>query len=94
MDPLEKCLQTLRPLIQAGDINGIVLAERAIDEYAAAQKGYPHATEGQRQTGALNVLDQQLTGIWKTLPQGRSLDFVNTVSYYVERELRDLRADI
>ncbi|HXW26089.1 MAG TPA: hypothetical protein VEK73_15200 [Xanthobacteraceae bacterium] len=91
MDPLEKCLQTLRPLIQAGDTNGLVLAERAIDEFVAAHKGYPEAYEGQRQTGGLNVLQQQLTDIWKTLPTGQSLDFANTVSEYVDRKLRELR---
>jgi hypothetical protein len=92
MDPLEKCLQTLRPLIAAGDINGIGLAERAIDQFVNSHKNpYLRRFEAQGQTGALNVLDQELTAIWRTLTPGRSLDFITTASDYVDRKVRELR---
>ena len=54
MAPLEKCLQTLRVLIDVGDVQAIERAERAIDEYVASQDG------PDRQTEALNVLALQL----------------------------------
>jgi hypothetical protein len=39
-DPrVKKCVQTLKVLIDHADVNGIVLAERAVDELIAAIEG-------------------------------------------------------
>jgi len=36
MDQLEKCMQSLRVLIASADDGGIILAEKAVNEYLAA----------------------------------------------------------
>jgi hypothetical protein len=86
MDPLERCLQVLWPLVQASETNGIVLAERAIDEFLAA----PAHEGSNRQTGALNILERHLIDVSRGA-SGASADFAETVIQYVEAKARNLR---
>ena len=84
MAPLEKCLQTLRVLIDVGDVQAIERAERAIDEYVASQDG------PDRQTEALNVLDQEVTSLAQDKPD-RSFEFVETILGYIDERVQGLR---
>lgn len=83
MFPIDKCMQTLRILIAEHAPNGIVLAERAVNEFITAHEG-PN-----RQTGALHVLEQELNPIWLSA-KGEQLSFVNVVIDYVGARVRAL----
>jgi hypothetical protein len=58
VDQLEKCMQSLRVLIASGDDGGIMLAERAVNEYLAAFPVKQHA-------GALHLLQDAITTLWR-----------------------------
>lgn len=84
MFPIEKCMQAMRALVADASPNAIVLAERAIDEFIAAHEG------PDRQTGALHVLEQELTPIWRA-STGPQLNFCNVVMEYAEARMRSLQ---
>ena len=77
---LKNCLEILRRLIAKGDMNGIPLAERAINEYldATVEKG--------RKSGLrliqLDVLEQRNAVL------GAQHDFAQAVNDYIEKKLR------
>jgi hypothetical protein len=88
MDPLKKCLQTLDILVRSGDVNGIPLAEKAIDEFLNAHDN------PQGQSGALNVLDGELVAMRQQLPPtGASADFMETIFSFIDKKMKELRGD-
>jgi hypothetical protein len=80
MPNLDSCLGTLRRLIAEGDMNGIALAQRAIDEYWDA------TPEKARKSGLLvlqlEVLDRRNAVL------GAQYDFAQAVNDYIEKKLR------
>jgi hypothetical protein len=79
MGHVDTCLGTLRRLIADGDINGIPLAEAAIEEYWAA-------TPAKARKSGLLYIQQILHDRRATLnPQSR--DFATTVDAYIEKKL-------
>ena len=83
MTPLEKCVQPLQFLIARGDIQGIGLAEKAIDEFMAGHNG------PDRQAGALNDLTVRLVAETKNAA-GQSVLFAEAVFDYIDKRLRAL----
>ena len=83
MDPLEKCLRPLKVLVASGDDNGIVLAEKAVDEYLAAFPTAQHA-------GALHVLQDAITPLWQA-STGSQTEFINMVLEYTDNRMRALQ---
>jgi hypothetical protein len=84
--PLAACLQTLEVLINNGGPNAIGLAEKAIDAFLEREPDL------NRRTGDLHVLEQELDKIWKAA-KGPSLDFVNTISDYTAKKMRELQPE-
>jgi hypothetical protein len=82
MEKLDKCLSVLRPLISEGDANGIVAAERAVNEYVAA------APESGRKEALASV--QKAVEAHKEECAGIDLSFADTVNNYIERLMRSL----
>jgi hypothetical protein len=80
MDAITKCLHIIVPLIKLGEINGIDLAERAIDEFLDAHYG------ARAQSGALHVLEASLP----EAETGQSLEFLKTVHDYIYAKMRTL----
>jgi hypothetical protein len=79
MGHVDTCLGILRRLIADGDMNGIPLAEAAIEEYWAA-------TPAKARKSGLLYIQQILHDRRDTLsPQSR--DFANTVDAYIEKKL-------
>jgi hypothetical protein len=80
MPHLDTCIGILRRLIAKGDMNGIPLAERAINEYWGA------TAEKARKSGLrliqLDVLEQRNAVL------GAQHDFAQAVNDYIERKLR------
>lgn len=80
MAHLDDCLGILRRLIAEGDVNGVPLAERAINEYwdATLEKG--------RKSGLrliqLDLLEQRNAVL------GAQRDFAQIVNDYIEKKLR------
>jgi hypothetical protein len=83
MEPKEKCLQPLRVLIANGDVKGIELAERAVDDYLA---GFPNLD---LKAGALHVLQQEVTALWQK-SSGAQVDFANLVFDCIDNRMRAL----
>jgi urease accessory protein UreF len=81
MPQLRTCLDLLRRLIAAGDMKGMSLAERAINEY------WDGTLERARSSGLrlvqLDVLDQ------RNVVVGAQHDFAQAVNEYIEKKLRD-----
>jgi hypothetical protein len=84
--PLGDCLKTLEVLIKSGNPNGVALAENAIDEFLERED------DKNRRTGHLHILEQELDKIWKGT-SGRSRDFLNIISDYTARKMRELKAE-
>jgi hypothetical protein len=85
MDPLEKCIQPLRVLIDAGDDGGIVLAQKAVNEYLAS---FPIAQRAQR-AGALHLLQDAIAPLWQASSGGQT-EFINMVLEYTDSRMRAL----
>ena len=83
MTPLAKCLQTLRGLIDVGDVQSIAQAKRAIDEFVASHDG------PDRQIAALDILDQEVTSFSQNEPD-RSFELVETILGYIDERVREL----
>ena len=79
MTPLEKCLQTLRSLIDVGDVQAIEQAKRAIDEFVASHDG------PDRQIAALDILDQEVTSFSQDEP-----DQLVEILGYIDERVREL----
>ena len=76
-DPIQGCLATLKVLVQEADTNGLLLAERAIDEHLAF---FPN---DHQRAEAILILERDLMPLWER-SSGAQLDFVNTVLVYLE----------
>jgi hypothetical protein len=83
MFPIDRCMQTLRILIAEGDLNGIVLAEKAVNDFIASHDN------ADRQSGALRVLEKELTAVWQ-FASGAQLVFANVVIDYIDSRVRAL----
>ena len=79
MPHLDTCRGILRRLIAKGDINGIPLAERAINEYWDATP--PHARKSGLRYLQQDVLDQRNAVL------GNQRNFAETVNAYIEKKL-------
>ena len=79
MGHIDSCLDTLRRLITSGDMNGLPLAETAIEEYWAA-------TPLRAKKSGLLYIQQILHDRRDTVSRG-SRDFADTVDAYIERKL-------
>jgi hypothetical protein len=79
--PLEKCLETLRALIDVGDVQAMERGERAIDEFVASHD------VPDRQIEALKVLDQEVTSLAQDNPD-RSFEFIELSSVPLMSECR------
>jgi hypothetical protein len=76
---IDPCLETLRRLIAAGDMNGVPLAERAITEY---WEGTPPRA---RSSGLLYM--QQILHEHRGALSRESRDFADTLDAYIEQML-------
>jgi hypothetical protein len=90
MDQLEKCMQSLRVLIASGDDDdddddddGIILAEEAVNEYLTAFPVKQHA-------GALHLLQDAITPIWRG-SSGTQTEFINMVLDYTDNRILALQ---
>jgi hypothetical protein len=79
MGQIDSCLDTLRRLTAAGDMNGLPLAETAIEEYWAA------TPLRARNSGLLYI--QQILHDRRDTVSRLSRDFADTVDAYIERKL-------
>jgi hypothetical protein len=79
MGHIDTCLGILRRLIAKGDINGIPLAERAINEYWEAAP--VQARESGLRFLQQDVLDQRNAVL------GNQRNFADTVNAYIEKKL-------
>jgi len=76
-------MASLRVLIRQADINGILLAERAIDEYLKSQDGTD------RQTEALHVLGRELEPLSKST-SNQQADFIELLYDLIDSRLQGL----
>jgi hypothetical protein len=83
-DPIDRCFATLRVLVQGADTDGLLLAERAIDEHLAF---FPN---DHRRAEALLILERELIPLWER-SSGIQLDFMNTVLEYLEKRLLEIQ---
>ena len=79
MGHIDDCLDTLRRLIAAGDMNSLLLAETAIEVYWAAT---PFRA---RKSGLLYI--QQILHDRRDTISRDSRDFADTLDAYIERKL-------
>jgi len=79
MPHLDTCLGTLRRLIARGDLNGIPLAERAINEYW-------DATPKKARKSGLRLIQQDVLDQWNAV-FGDQRNFAETVNADIEKKL-------
>jgi hypothetical protein len=79
MGHIDTCLGILRRLIAKGDINGVPLAERAINEYWDVTPA--RARESGLRFLQQDVLDQRNAVLWD------QRNFADTVNAYIEKKL-------
>jgi hypothetical protein len=84
MTPTDKCKDVLRHLIRAGQTNGIPLAEKAVEVCLAAIDDAPAKKE------ALRSIRQLVNEHRDAAESGNQHDFAETVSAYVEKQIRGL----
>ena len=72
----------LRVLIATGDDGGIVLAEKAVNEYLAT---FPIA----QQAGALHILQDAIAPLWQASSGGQT-EFINMVLEYTDSRMREM----
>ena len=80
MPYLRSCSEILRRLIAEGDVNGLPLAERAINEYLAA-------TPITAQKSGLRLIQEDVL-IQRDAVVGDQRSFADSVSAYIEGKLR------
>ena len=78
---LNDCQEILRRLIAKGDINGLPLAERAINEYLAA-------TPANARKSGLRLMQEDVL-IQRNAVVGNQHSFADTVNAYLEKKLAD-----
>ena len=78
---MNDCQEILRRLIAKGDINGIPLAERAINEYLAV-------TPANARKSGLRILQEDVL-IQRIVVVGNQHSFADTVNAYIETKLAD-----
>lgn len=78
---MNDCQEILRRLIAKGDINGIPLAERAINEYLAV-------TPANARKSGLRLLQEDVL-IQRIVVVGNQHSFADTVNAYIETKLAD-----
>jgi hypothetical protein len=81
MPHLKSCLEILRRLIAKGDINGISLAERAINEYL-------DATPASARNSGLRLLQEDVLA-QRNAVLGNQRNFADTVNDYIEKKLTE-----
>jgi hypothetical protein len=74
----------LKVLVRESNTNGLLLAERAIDEHLAF---FPN---DHQRAGAILILERDLMPLWES-SSGAQLDFVNTVLEYLEKRSREIQ---
>jgi hypothetical protein len=79
MPKLNDCQEILRRLIAEGDVNGIPLAERAINEYL-------DATPANARKSGLRLLQEDVL-IQRDAVLGDQRSFADTVNDYIEKKL-------
>jgi hypothetical protein len=79
MGHIDTCLGILRRLIAKGDINGVPLAERAINEYW-------DATPAQARESGLRFLQQDVLD-QRNAVLGNQRNFADVVNAYIEKKL-------
>jgi hypothetical protein len=79
MGHIDTCLGILRQLIAKGDINGVPLAERAINEYW-------DATPIQARESGLRFLQQDVLDL-RNAVLGDQRNFAEVVNAYIEKKL-------
>lgn len=78
---MNDCQEILRRLIAKGDINGLPLAERAINEYLAA-------TPANARKSGLRLMQEDVL-IQRNAVVGNQHSFADTVNAYLEKKLAD-----
>ena len=76
-------MQSLRVLIAVGEDSGILLAEKAVNEYL---QEFPTAD---LQSDALHVLQDAITPLWQASTGGQT-EFINMVLEYTVSRMRAL----
>jgi hypothetical protein len=79
MSHFDTCLGILRRLIARGDVDGIALAERAINEYW-------NATPAQARKSGLRLLQQDVLA-QRNAVVGDQRSFADTVNDHIEKKL-------
>lgn len=82
MDHVQKCTETLRPLILKGESDGIPLAENALSELV---KSTPRV----RQKTALDDV-RRVVQAHRNVASGPQLGFADVVDDYIEKLMREL----
>jgi hypothetical protein len=82
MDSFNKCASVLRQLIAEAQVNGIRLAEKALDEFVAA-------TAPLKQNDELRCV-QLIVRTHRDAATGSRLSFADTVNEYIEKLVRGL----
>jgi hypothetical protein len=82
MEHVHKCTSVLRPLISAGDTNGIPLAERAIGEMLATTRADQHRASLDSVRSA--VEDHRATA------SGSQLWLADTINDYIQKLMRGM----
>ena len=80
----DTCLETVRQVIASGDAREVPTAEDAIAVFVGAHDG------PSRQTGALNVVDEELDKEWLT-PEGRQAGIIGRLSEFVWTRMQRLK---
>jgi hypothetical protein len=80
MPRLETCSDLLRRLIAKGDMNGIPLAERAINEYL-------DATAPMARMSGLRLIQEDVL-VLRDAVQGDQRQFADAMNSYIEKKLR------
>jgi hypothetical protein len=79
---LDACLETLEALIRSGVPNAIVLAERAVDDFAGREPDVMWRIE------ALHAVHE---GVENMAVSGARLDAANAILAYIEKRLEELQ---
>ena len=81
MDEIQKCAQVLRPVVASGDLNGILLAERAIDEMVSR-------TPPPRRRSSLESVRLIVNEHGRAGAPGSQGEIAKTIDAYIEKLMR------
>jgi hypothetical protein len=82
-DPIHKCFDLLKSIIETADTSRIPDAQHAVDKYLAV-----HLEK--QQIFAITQLDDQIAGLWGSNPQGDRLVVLMSISTYIGERLKKL----